>query len=287
MDRFRFRAVTLGLVTVTCFLVSCGSVRQTEHVAVDDVRLFLHCIGQGSPTIVMDSGLNTDASAWLSILPDLQRMTRVCVYDRAGLGASERGPQPTTSQRIVQQLKKLLMQANIPRPYVLVGWSFGSWNVLLYASQHPGDVAGVVLLDAPHPDEHAHYLALAPPALPDEPAFVQALRRSWSTGEPAALVNREGVKWRESAAQVRAIASLDNVPLVIITAGHTDWLPQWSSAIQMQFDQVRHDLQGTYVQLSTRGQQVVATESGHCIQCYQPRLVIDTIGEVIAAARRR
>src|SRR3712207_4019930 len=146
MDMLSFRAAWLGLLTMTCCLASCGGARQTEHIAVGEARLFLHCVGQGSPTIVMDSGLNTDSRAWLSILPDLQRMTRVCVYDRAGVGASERGQQPTTSQRIAQQLQTLLTRANVPGPFVLVGWSFGSWNVLLYASQHPEAVSGIVLL---------------------------------------------------------------------------------------------------------------------------------------------
>jgi pimeloyl-ACP methyl ester carboxylesterase len=282
-----FRAALFSLVIGTCCLVGCARAHPTGKVDVGDHCLFLHCVGQGSPTVVLDSGLNTDSSAWLSILPDLRRTTRVCVYDRAGLGASDHGPQPTTSQRIVQQLQTLLVEANVPQPYVLVGWSFGSWNVLLYASQHPEAVMGIVLLDAPHPDEDARFLALAPPASRDEPAYVHELRSSWSTGEKAAGVNLEGVRWRESAAQIRAIRSLGDIPLIVITAGHTDWLPPWSSAIRSKFDQARFELQQEFVHLSSRGNQIVATESGHCVQCYQPRLVIDVISEAVALAQRR
>ena len=276
-------ALLWSMIGALC-LASCGSTQETK-VDVGGFQLFLHCTGSGSPTIVMDSGLAADSTAWLPVLPDLARLTRVCVYDRASLGASDRGPQPTDSQQIVQQLHALLTNAQIPSPYVLVGWSYGSWNVLLYTSQYRHDVVGVLLLDPPHPEQDKQFLALAPSAAADTSAQWQGLRANWLRGEPAPANNPEGVRWQQSASELRAVKPLGPLPLVIITAGHSDWLPQATPDIMQKFDRARQDMQQDFVRLSSRSKQMLAPESGHCIQCYQPRLVIDAVGELVAMAR--
>ena len=115
--------------------------------------LYLRCTGTGTPTVVMDASANEDSSTWADVEPSLASATRVCVYDRAGLGQSERGPVPRTSQTMVDDLTTLLHAADVPGPYVLVGHSIAGFNVHVFARQDGGDtVAGVVLIDATPPD---------------------------------------------------------------------------------------------------------------------------------------
>src|SRR5256885_1550156 len=92
------------------------------------------------------------SSVRLSSADAVAEFTRACSYDRAGYGFSDDGPRPRTSRACVEELRALLRAAKVPAPYVLVGHSFGSHNVRLYAAMHPDEVAGIVLVDPAHED---------------------------------------------------------------------------------------------------------------------------------------
>ena len=121
-------------------------------IDADGHRLHLEIFGQGAPAVVFDAGLSDGAERWGAVPALVADFARVVVYDRAGLGRSEAGPLPRTSGRIVAELRVALAGAGVAPPYVLVGHSFGGQNMRLYASRHPADVAGLVLVDAQHPD---------------------------------------------------------------------------------------------------------------------------------------
>ena len=84
---------------------------------------------------------------------EIAKTTRVCAYDRAGLGWSDPGPQPRDAQHIATELHTLLQTSHTPGPYVLVGWSFGGLYVRAYADQYRGEVAGLVLIDSSSPEQ--------------------------------------------------------------------------------------------------------------------------------------
>jgi pimeloyl-ACP methyl ester carboxylesterase len=127
-----------------------------QLVDVSGHRLHLHCVGQGSPTVVLDAGLGAFSLDWGAVQPRIATSTRVCAYDRAGLGWSEPGPLPRSPQQFANELHLLLTKAGVEGPYVLVVHSISGKTARLFASQHPNDVAGMVLIDARHEsvDEH-------------------------------------------------------------------------------------------------------------------------------------
>ena len=117
-----------------------------ELVDVGDYSLHLYCTGEGgAPTVVMDSGLGGTVLDWQLVQPEVAQFARVCTYDRAGMGWSERGGQPRTSQQFVEELHALLSNAGVEGPYVLIGHSLGGVNMQLFASHYPDEVAGMVL----------------------------------------------------------------------------------------------------------------------------------------------
>jgi pimeloyl-ACP methyl ester carboxylesterase len=124
-------------------------------VDVGGYRLHAHCTGEGSPTVILEAGWSDCWLNWYRVQPEVAKFTRVCSYDRAGMGWSDAGPYPRTSGQIVREMHALLSNAGIPGPYVLVGHSFGGFNVRLFAQEHPQDVAGLVLLDSIHEDQWA------------------------------------------------------------------------------------------------------------------------------------
>ena len=121
----------------------------SRKVDVGGYRLAISCRGKGSPTVILESGGGVSAEAWFLMERTLSRTTRVCSYDRAGLGVSDarRPPGPVPAARVVEELHALLAGAGISPPYVLGGWSLGGFFNRLYTKRYPAEVVGLVAVD--------------------------------------------------------------------------------------------------------------------------------------------
>lgn len=124
-----------------------------KYVQLEGHRLHFQDMGEGSPTIILESGLMSTVLTWQQIQPKLAKSARVISYDRAGMGWSDPGPEPRDAERIAEELRDFLRRAEIPPPYVLVGHSFGGLTMLLFAARYPHEVSGVVLVDPVAPSE--------------------------------------------------------------------------------------------------------------------------------------
>jgi pimeloyl-ACP methyl ester carboxylesterase len=124
-----------------------------ELVDIGSHRLHIRCAGQGMPAVIFDSALGASSLSWSLVQPAIARITRACSYDRAGFGWSDAGPMPRTAGRIADELHELLRVDAVPRPYILVGHSFGGLVMRLFASRHADDVAGLVLIEPAIPEE--------------------------------------------------------------------------------------------------------------------------------------
>jgi pimeloyl-ACP methyl ester carboxylesterase len=157
----------IGVLGLVALAVAAGAIYQKlglrrdrklhpapgELVDLGTHRLHLLKQGQGSQTILLESGLMSTLLSWSEIQSALAESYRVVSYDRAGLGWSDAGPMPRTADRMVDELHELLQRANIPAPYVLVGHSFGGLTMPLFAGRYPKETAGVVLVDPVAPAE--------------------------------------------------------------------------------------------------------------------------------------
>jgi len=301
-----------GIALVSC-LMSAASVSAAVGVTplssppgrlvdIGSHQLHIWCVGSGQPTVVIDSGLGGNSLEWIKVQRSLAPHVQVCSYDRAGYGWSEPGPLPRTSSRIVDELFTLLVKADVPAPYVLVGHSFGGYTMQLFANRYPNETAGLVLVDSSHPEQFERFLAppirvnLAPsgknrvmmlsptppvPAnLPDE---VKSLFRTLNLkGEARAAMGDELLDFRLSAQQVREASELPDVPMVVLTRGKRVW-PQNERGQRME--QLWAQLQ---VELASRAQHVthiVAQRSGHHIHLDQPELVADSVHMIVDLVR--
>ncbi len=244
-----------------------------RQVDVGGYHLFVDCEGTGTPTVLLDAGLGNPSSVWSAVQPGVSPFTRVCRYDRAGLGGSDTGPRPRTSHQIVDELHRLLERAHIDGPYMLVGASFGGLNIQLFASMYPRDTVGMVLVDATHPDLDARIEKLL------SPSQVQERRADLAA-------NDEHVTFDDllaSDSQVRAAAPLPDVPAVVLRHG----LPFESSSgwPRDRIERLWADLQVDLARRLPHSHVVVAEHSGHRIHQMQPELVIAAIQEVVQVAR--
>ena len=124
-------------------------------VDVGGYRMHVNSAGTGSPIVILDSGLSDSSLSWVKVQPEVARFVRVVSYDRAGLGWSDPSPRPRNSRVFAEELHTLLHNAGIPAPFVLVGHSMGGYDVRMFASLFRSEVAGMVLVDASHPDVYA------------------------------------------------------------------------------------------------------------------------------------
>jgi pimeloyl-ACP methyl ester carboxylesterase len=263
-------------------------------VDVGGHRLHIWCTGSGAPSVILETGLGGSSADWGFVQPEVAAFTRVCSYDRAGMGYSDPGPSPRTTRRIARELAALLDRTGISGPVVLVGASIGGLAVRVFASEHAERVAGLVLVDASHEDQDVDIPAIAPfvPFLSTVGAFrllgvsfgpppaslapsVRGFARA--TGFRSAAYQgaaNEMIHLRESAAEVKATRRTLNIPVVVVTAG-------------LGADAAWRDLQRDQVGLSRQGCQVNAERSGHAIAVGQPQAVVDAIRAVVDTARGR
>lgn len=243
------------------------------RVDVGGYRLYMRCMGQGSPTVIFDAGLGEDASTWDHVQPEVAQFTQACAYDRANVAPSDSRPATikVSAQLVARELHALLVNAHLPGPYVLVGHSLGGLFVQMYACQYPGEVAGVVLVDSTHP-EQASRLAVAL-----GPTFAKDAKQGFPV---------EGITYDEvlaMQAEVDAVRShFPDAPLIVLVRSRFTASAAWSAA---QYRQVWMSLQTDLAKRSSRGQLILAQNSGHSIQDDRPDLVISSIHVVVLQAR--
>jgi pimeloyl-ACP methyl ester carboxylesterase len=283
------RACALVVVLVVALCVGCGDAASKSRTAAkgaeEDVgagglvdvgarRLYVECAGSGSPTVVLEAGLGLDSDSWSNVLPEIGRTTRVCAYDRAGLGASDPVPGVRDASDDVRDLERLLARGPIPPPYVLVGHSYGGFLARLFARAHPEQVAGVVFVDASGFDATRRQLAIWPSSQ------APARRRDWA--KPVQF----GVDLTRSDALESELRRLGDTPVVVITGART-WtefpgLPPRLGRAQQRLWRVMHaELAG----LSTDSIHVLALRSDHAVMDAQPEEVVDGVTAVVRAVR--
>jgi pimeloyl-ACP methyl ester carboxylesterase len=278
-----------------------------QLVDVGGERLHIQCVGTGSPTVVLDAGLGGSSLDWSLVQSELGSSTRVCAYDRAGMGWSDPSPYPRTPRQIADELHTLLTNAGIAGPYVLVGHSLAGKNVRLFALTHPDQVAGMVLVDARSEYVDANTLPAevqafqrasaaqasqfrvarslglvrligaslwGAPAMPRETRTEGMLLTTSQRGVDAQTA--EGLERAADDAQLQTAPSLGDRPLIVLAAEQSmTATPYWAEAQRRQ------------AALSTNGRLIVAAGSRHYIHWEQPTLVIDAVRQVIEDVRSR
>ena len=258
----------------------------TQSVDVGGYSLMLASRGTGGPTVVIEPGMGlpaVESGEWKAVADEIARTNRVVLYDRAGLGSSGAPAKksPRTARDVARDLHTLLAKANVPGPCVLVGHSVGGLYVRAYADRYPDEVAGVVLVDAAHPDQEAQWLAALPRAKSGEDPAVSKARAFLRSRIASRAENPDRVDLAASRDHVRAARNLGDKPLAVL-AHSPDWkmVPDLPDDVMKKLEQVTQDLQAATAKLSKDGSHVVAKHAGHAIHVDEPQLVIDAIRDV-------
>ena len=271
----------------------------------------------------MDSGSGVPGYAWKLVEPGVAKLTRACWYDRAGYGWSDAAPQARTAADVADDLHKLLHAAGIAPPYLLVGHSLGGFHMRVFAAHYRNEVAGLVLADSADEYEDPTRLpkAMQSPAsryLPPRlvPLIAQILRFWVHAGVQRLFDNgiagpdgrlslrdtlaihtlqlqpksfdaslNEGLSRPETLAQVKAVRSLGNIPLIVLSGAKKPDVrldDQLDVELLDRFMERRvHVTQAHLATLSTRGRHIILTNVGHGIPTEAPEVIVDAVHELL------
>jgi pimeloyl-ACP methyl ester carboxylesterase len=277
----------------------------------------LDCRGSGSPTVVLESGLdNLGSLSWALVHDSIATTSRTCAYSRAGIMWSDAAPGAFDSKHVSEDLHAALSKAGERAPFVVVGHSLGGPYALLFTGLYPSEVAGLVFVDASHPDQLERLrkatgnsmeaptgmlsavaalswtgiVRLVPDGGPSKlpPAAVAAAGAYTSTSLGPTLDELKGLAATfQAAGQYR---QLGDRPLVVLTAmaPMPDNVLKSAGMTRDQGDRMRaawkllHDEEATW---STHSRHELVPDATHYIQLDRPDVVIRAAREVVGAVR--
>lgn len=280
-------------------------------------RMQLDCRGSGSPTVVFENGLDVLGSlSWSAVHDSIAATTRVCAYSRAGIMWSDPHAGPQTGKLIAEDLHKVLTTAGERPPFVIVAHSIGGPYALIFTKYYGSEVAGIVFVDATHPDQVERLKDLTPVTLEGSlkmyrivsalrsfglarklaavdsapPQPVRAVRGTAayaSVSLPALLKEADG--FNETMAEARSSRTLGDRPMIVLTAAApmsaADRTTMKMTEAQSREYQSRWlEMQKEEASWSSRGSQQ-SIQSSHYIQFEQPAAVISAVRTVVANVR--
>lgn len=324
--------IAIGIVTIILIALIGGALYEQyarrdaarrfpppgEMVDIGGRRIHLDCRGSGSPTVVLEAGLDVNGSlSWYKVQDEIAKTTRVCSSDRAGIMWSDAPPHAQDGDHAARDLHAALRGAGIDGPLVLVGHSLGGPYIMNYTRQFGGDVKGLVFVDASHPDQ-VEKLTLPgkEPESTEPPLAMRILSKLTWTGllrlvpmqgspdEPKAITDARqaylGHSMQGATAEMTALPTifaqggklrtLGDRPLVVLTAAKPN-SPEELQAQGLTAEEglaqqaLWRGLHEDEARWSTRSRHELVPDAGHYIQLDRPDAVVRAIKEIVAAVR--
>jgi len=289
-----------------------------KFYSVNGSSMHIYCVGTGSPSVVLESGRGDDWLYWQKVQPELAKTTRVCSYDRAGLGWSDPQSGSRDAISIATQLHALLQQAGETGPLVMVGASAGGLYVREFAAAYPTEIAGLVFVDASSPEQ----IQELPRGRDSEAgrekrhreAVVEWVKETsgWSrlSGQCGGEIEkglesyaplaraaacrpsitfgelREWDQFWHSAEEAAGAPCCGDLPLLVISQDPDRPKPGWT-AESIAANPIWNSLQERLKNLSPRSRRIIARTSGHHIMIDRPDVVIAGIAQLVNEIRHQ
>jgi len=276
-----------------------------DIIDVDGRRVHLLEMGSGEPTVWLENGWLGTTLGWGDFHAALAAHTRVCAYDRAGIGFSDPSKNDRSAQSEADEFAALLDVLGENEPIIILAWSGGGPVAQIFAADHPERVAGLIVMDGIPPGYDLWATQTYPARYPRERIErMEEVRRfanmaaagklteddiaEWLTPEILEqygdrylklLLNNPNYWWTyywqnqylmASDAQARSKGNLGDLPLTVIVATQ-DW---WGDDPYTQsLGQMWRALQYPQARLSTRGK-ALPVDAGHAVFRDRPEAVI-------------
>ena len=317
------QAIEIISLTVTTIYHHVSSYRECNQpppgklvTTPDGKTRHLQVLGTGDVTVIIDASLG-GVEGYL-LINELAKLTRICIYDRSGYGWSEPSAQPRDSQQIVCELHELLNQAQIQPPYILVGDSFGSYNLRLYAHRFPDRVRGLILTDGLHERSMLNlpwsvgllkafftfsfgfvaigavlgivrllgrigiFELIKPELKKFAPLDLQHVKRSFYSHHHWLTMGREMWGLDDSGKQLQVADNLGDLPIISIKS-QTFLRPLLGLKLLSlaDADRVRDRIHLDFLKLSSNYQQLAADRSSHFVWIDEPELIVKAVAMLL------
>ena len=318
------KPIGLGLVTLLILLLLIGFIFERvsrnaaekikpdgQLVEVDDHRLHYYKKGNGGPTVVFETAFDPAGHLqWYNIQQELPSSYTSISYDRAGILWSERGKNPKSGDEMAKELHLLLEKTKAPKPYILVGHSFGGTLVRFFVNKYPEDVAGVIFVDSQCPDDE-RYLSpelfkMVNQGLPggflkfaNTFGLVRLMFKGMfpnnkqyeyqNTIMPALLYKSADAVLEEQdlmssiKKEASKIKSFGNIPLYVLTAADEKRFDSSIKDRKLKTEMLNawNKMQKDFLVLSTKSKQILVPNSGHYINQEQPKAIETAINDMV------
>lgn len=249
-----------------CMLFTgCASVSGVSTSVIADKSVEYVLTGQGSPTVVFENGLDGRLEWWAQVLPVISKETQVFAYNRLGIGGSAEVSAQRDGETVIQGLRTLLNAKGVAPPYVLVGHSLGGLYMQYYARRYPNEVAGLVLVDATHPEQ------LKGAGLKENwPGWFNALLEV--SLSDAALKELDAIP--VTGSEMLALPAFTGKPVIVLSAQKP---MEDTSEMAKYANGKRADIARLHP-----GAKQVWVDSGHAIPLENPEAVIAAVREILS-----
>lgn len=259
-------------------------------------RIYLHCLGTGSPTVVIDAGIGASSLEWLPVQRLVSTETRTCAWDRPGYGWSDPGPGPRATPQIADELLAVLSAAHIEPPYVFVGHSFGGYTARYLAASRPELTAAVALIESSTPSTEIAIKAAGQrvgrpnPLVPISdaetygvPKDIEGQASYLNTRRKAIFAQMDELRnFHASGEAVLAAGALPAVPLRVLMREHRVW-PEGVEGDQAEVAWLR--AQQELATLSPAGRLLILPGAGHSPHVDAPQAVANALIELVQTVR--
>jgi pimeloyl-ACP methyl ester carboxylesterase len=267
--------------------IDSAAALSSRRIDIGARTLAVHSGGEGSPNVVLETGLGADSGEWDAVQRGIGAFARVHRYDRAGRGASPAASTPRGALDLVEDLHALLHTPGLlDGPCVLVGHSFGGLLVRLYAQLHARDVAALVLVESMHEAQFDRLGPLFPPLTADESPTLRSMRAFWREGWRDPAHNAEHLDLPQSFAQASAAPALPAaLPLTVLSAGGFLDAKLFERAAGGALQWRWLELQGRLAAASRPLEHLYVGSSGHFMQRDAPQAIVDAVERTVLRLR--
>ncbi len=319
-----FQITELAILAATSLYQAIASHQENQQPppgtinTTDQAKIHWHTQGSGETTIIIDHSLG-GIEGYL-LIDKLAKLGRVIIFDRPGYGWSKPSWQPRTSQQINIELQNLLQTAQIQPPYILVGDSFGSYNMCLFAHNYPEQVTGLIMTDGLHQNQMLSlplslkilkiffaisfvfvsvgavigivrilgslgiFEIIKPELKRCEPTRLKQVKRSFYRASHWLTMAREMSSLDTSGKQLRVANDLGDLPVINIKAATFLRIPLptifWRWLMNPA-DRARDQIHLALAKVSTNAQQLLAPQSSHFVWVDQPEVMVDAVEKMI------
>jgi pimeloyl-ACP methyl ester carboxylesterase len=240
-----------------------------QKVDVGGHSLNLLIGGVGSPAVVFEGGFGIGIASWSTVQKEVAAFAKTVSYDRAGLGQSDLGPKPRSAKQIATELHTALEKAGVKPPYVLVGHSLGGTFVRVFADMYPKEVVGMVLID-PSQESFNDWLNKSHPNLRRD------AQAQIANGPEGTRAEAAGIAASDAQARVAKVPA--GIPVTLLSATEDESMPADARRVWIE----KHK---EWIATVPGAKHIVVEKTAHFIQAQQPKLVIDTIRQMVNPKR--